>query len=409
MRGWLGRWSGGRQRGPGEGVCCLVVDWGTTVAKAALVRLGSPPHVVAVARREWPWTAAPLEAPSAESAGLVGELLDEVQRLAGEFDGPVAGLLLGLGSWWTSMGIVRSRLRRRTAAQPVSRPELRGLVGQAQRAALAEARRRLGSMPSSNWELVGTYVVGLRLEGETLAPDGWQAGAELEVTLAYALVPPRPMAIVRRLAKRAGAHQLAVAPEALALALALSPEGEPDQVLLIDVGGAWSGVTLIEQSAPTGEKLLGFGGRAFTRSLASAFGLPWEEAERLKCQFAAGGLPQELGERVAAVLRRDVSVWQAGVTLAWDELAPGRPVPRRGFLLGGGAPLVRPSQWPSTSTAAAAKAAGEGQAPWGDQLHLVEAAEVAGDLDPLGLLRGPGDVVLAALARQAVARFSPTD
>jgi cell division protein FtsA len=107
----------------------------------------------------------------------------------------------------------------------------------------------------------------------------------------------------------------------------------------VDVGGGTTDVALIRDGGVEGTRMFNLGGRAFTRRLALAFGLSYEEAEARKLRHSEGLLSAEQHRQVAELLSADAEVLLQGLALSIKELSRGERLPANIFLCGGGSLL----------------------------------------------------------------------
>jgi hypothetical protein len=85
--------------------------------------------------------------------------------------------------------------------------------------------------------------------------------------------------------------------------------------------------------------MFNLGGRAFTRRLALAFGLSYEEAEARKLRHSEGLLSAEQHRQVSELLSADAEVLLQGLALSMKELSRGERLPTSIYLCGGGSLL----------------------------------------------------------------------
>src|SRR5439155_24247257 len=109
--------------------------------------------------------------------------------------------------------------------------------------------------------------------------------------------------------------------------------------IFIDVGGGTTDVALLREGGVEGTRMFNLGGRAFTRRIALALGLSYEEAEARKLRHSEGLLPQHQEEEVREMLVADVGVLLDGLALCLKELARGERLPSNIYLCGGGSLL----------------------------------------------------------------------
>ena len=200
---------------------------------------------------------------------------------------------------------------------------------------------------------------------------------------------------------------LGVIAEPYAVATCLAPGELGDTgAVFIDVGGGTTDVALVRHGGIAGTKMLGLGGRAFTKGLAERFALTFARAEALKVAAADGEeLPEAAVPRdeLEAALQADASIWLDGIELMIGDLAEGELLPARIFLCGGGARLPQ-------IVAALAGDAWWRRLPFArrPELRPLTPDDVAGLRDTTGMLVTRQDVTPMALAHQGLILDSQT-
>jgi cell division protein FtsA len=166
--------------------------------------------------------------------------------------------------------------------------------------------------------------------------------------------------------------------------------------IFIDVGGGTTDVALVRQGGVEGTRMFALGGRAFTKSLADRLDLSFEDAERVKIEYALGG-QVERREEVAAIVAEDIAVWSAGVELVLEEFGKEGLLPGRIELCGGGSGLPE-----ITAALSAPEFARDLPFSRPPQVTLMTPDVVGAVEDTTGLLTGQQDVTPMALAVQAI-------
>lgn len=143
--------------------------------------------------------------------------------------------------------------------------------------------------------------------------------------------------------------------------------------------------------------MFNLGGRAFTRRIALAQGLAYEEAEARKLRHSEGLLPAEQDRPLSELLVQDVEVMLQGLALCLKELARGERLPANIFVCGGGSLL------PELMQELLKNAWTEGL-PFArePQARLLQPSDVRSLTDTTGQLQSPQDVGPMGLANHAL-------
>ena len=185
-------------------------------------------------------------------------------------------------------------------------------------------------------------------------------------------------------------------PYALARACA-SEEVWADGGIFVDVGGGTTDVALVRDGGVEGTRMFNLGGRAFTRRLALAFGLSYEEAEARKLRHSEGLLSAEQHRQVSELLTADAEVLLQGLALSLKELSRGEHLPSAIYLCGGGSLL--PELTLELSKNAWASGLPFAKSP--KIRHLVPP-DVRNLTDSTGQLSSPQDIAPMGLANHAL-------
>jgi cell division protein FtsA len=127
-------------------------------------------------------------------------------------------------------------------------------------------------------------VLGARLDGHPVAGAViGRPGQHLALDLHLVSADRAPLRHLIHIAERCHLRVLAMAPAPLASGLAVTTAAErAEGVMVLDCGAGTTGLTLFSSGVCLGVHVLQVGGNHFTYDLTRAFGLPLNEAERIK-------------------------------------------------------------------------------------------------------------------------------
>jgi cell division protein FtsA len=377
------------------------LDVGTEVAKALVFETRDGEGVVTGAGRQRQGLADMQGGTITNIRAVVANCdaaLEQAERMAGMSPEQVvmgiAGELVRGGA--TTVSVERSRPEQR-----LSRGELEKLVEQAQRQALQQISSRLvweTGLKKLDVRLVDAAIIEMKIDGHKVSdPIGFQ-GRHVEITVFNAFAPLVHLGALQSVAGDLGLDLFAIVTEPYAVARCLaSPQAVELGAIFLDIGGGTTDVALVRNGGIESTRMFALGGRAFTKRLAQALELDFDQAEELKLRYATGVLDDVKAKQVREVLEADTEVWRSGVELVLEELAGEEVLPPRFFLCGGG------SQLPELKEALESY-------PWQDRLpfarrptvRLLQPRDVRAVRDATGQLRSQQDVTPLALAYQAV-------
>lgn len=377
------------------------LDIGTDLVKALVVRReGQDGSVLGVGREP--------QHPNAMSSGAIADIdavidacnraLEAAEDMAGTVPGQaivgVAGeLVKGFSS---AIAVQRERPDTR-----VRSAELRQMLKLVEQRALREAQHLLElerSYGQLEARLVHSAITQVRMDGYPVTtPMGFQ-GRNLEITVFNTFAPMTQVGASETVLRELDLELAAMVAQPYALARATAGDEAWEQGgIFVDIGGGTTDVALLRDGGVEGTRMFNLGGRAFTRRLALAFGLTYEEAEARKLRHAEGLLPPDQEEQVRRLFTADAEVLLQGLALCLRELSRGDRLPPNLYLCGGGSLL--PELMVELRRPGWAEDLPFSREP---QARLLQPADVRGLVDTTGQLSSARDVGPLALANHAL-------
>ena len=377
------------------------VDIGTDMVKVLVVRREGPDGVVLGVGRE-------PQHPSAMAGGAIADLeaviqacnraLEAAEDMASVTPGQavvgIAGeLVKGFSS---SIAYPRENPTRKVREQ-----ELRGMLQLVEKRALREAQHLLElerSYGQLEARLVHSAITAVRIDGYPVTtPIGFQ-GKNLEVTVFNTFAPMTQVGAMETVIRELDLELAAAVAHPYALARAAAGEEAWEQGgVFVDIGGGTTDVALLRDGGVEGTRMFNLGGRAFTRRIALALGLTYEEAEARKLRHSEGLLPAEQAAQLSRLLTQDVEVLLQGLALSLKELARGELLPSNIYVCGGGSLL--PELMAELSKNAWVEGLPFARPP---RSRLLHPADVKSIEDSTGQLQSPQDVGPMGLANHAL-------
>jgi cell division protein FtsA len=378
-----------------------VLDIGTDLVKCLVVRRHGPDGIVLGVGRE-------PQPPSAMSGGAVADLetviatcnsaLEAAENMAGTVPGQVVVGVAGELVKGFSTVVSTPRTRPDTRIAP---SELRGLLQLVEKRALREAQHLLElerSYGELEARLVHAAITNVRVDGYPVQnPVGFQ-GKNLELTVFNTFAPMTQVGAIDTVVRELDLELAAAVAEPYAVARACASDEVWEQGgIFVDIGGGTTDVALLREGGVEGTRMFNLGGRAFTRRLALALGLSYEEAEARKLRHTEGLLSPQQEEQVHELLLADVEVLLQGLALSLKELARGERLPSNIYLCGGGSLL------PELMTELRKNAWAQGLPFSRDpKARLLMPEDVRSLTDQTGQLASPQDIAPMGLANHAL-------
>lgn len=235
------------------------------------------------------------------------------------------------------------KYRRHSPESVIELSELQKILEKVQAKSLEQARSQLSwetGYPEVEVKIVNTAVVDVHIDGYRVTnPLGFQ-GRDVTIQVFTAFAPMVHLGALQRVARQLDLELLSVAAEPFAVAKAVAEKDSNEfSAIFIDVGGGTTDIALVDNGGVEGTKMFAIGGRSFTKRLAQVANVGFEEAEKMKLDYAGGLLKGEAKELVADALVADVRVWLSGVELSLSEFDKVDHLPAKILLCGGGTGL----------------------------------------------------------------------
>ncbi len=279
----------------------------------------------------------------------------------------------------------------------IDMPELKNIMQKVQWKAFDRIRKQLAWETGQNEldvKLINATVVSVKIDGYRIVnPMGFQ-GRDVSISVFNAYAPMIHLGALQKIADELDVDLLAIAAEPYAIAQSISTYDHPEfGAIIIDVGGGTTDVALVRNGGLEGTVMFALGGRAFTKRLARAMNLSFDEAEVLKLKYATGTIGQNVSEQIEKVFQEDCEVWMSGFEIALDSFINHDLLPSRILLCGGGSGLpgirrvLMEGSWSSKFPIS--------QQP---QVSYLQPRDVVNIIDKTKLLRSPQEVAPMGLA-----------
>jgi cell division protein FtsA len=251
---------------------------------------------------------------------------------------------------------------------------------------------------SADVKLINAAIVDVRIDGYRVTnPLNFQ-GKSLSISVFNAYAPMMHLGAVDTIADALNLELIRVAAEPYAVSASVGYEDILDfNGIFIDIGGGTTDIAVVRNGGLEGTKMFALGGRAFSKRLAQALRIPFEEAEVLKMKYAYGKLPHNVAEQFSRILMQDSQVWLGGVELSLMEFAEKDLLPANIYLCGGGSALPEIGQ--VLMSEAWAKKLPFTKRP---RVNFLQPKDVVNIIDQTQELHDPQDVTPMALANLVV-------
>jgi cell division protein FtsA len=344
-------------------------------------------------------------APSEGKEGFASGLIEacrlakkEAENMAGV---EVARAIVGVGGQSLKCSTAIVSYDRKDVSETVDSAEIKNVVQKSQWRAFDDLRRReaeeLG-LSETEVKLVDGLITNVKVDGYRVSdPIGFE-GAEIALTILNIYTTSFYLDLWRRLKKILGVEIISSVPLSFAIESALAESvfktANLSEVsgIFIDCGSGATDIAISHQEIFEGPKTMCFGGRTFTKRLASMLQLKEEDAERLKRKYSENQVSSLVKRKITEILTPSLKMWLNGIQATLKSFSFLDSLPPLILIGGGGGipPLL--------------KRALESEA-WRKDLNFLPGVRAKilklGDIpeveDETGLLDAHSDVNLAAL------------
>ncbi|MBD3327843.1 Hsp70 family protein [Candidatus Peregrinibacteria bacterium] len=252
-------------------------------------------------------------------------------------------LIMGIAGELVKGATTTINYTRREPDTKIDLAELKNIVHKVQWKAFDEVRAELAYETGYNEidvKLVNAAIVDVRIDGYKVSnPLGFQ-GKDVTISIFNAFAPLVHYGALQTIAAELGMELLAVTSEPYAVARCMGFEdGGNFSAIFIDIGGGTTDLAVVRYGSVEGTRMFTLGGRTFTKRLAQALNISFEEAEEIKLAYSDEKLEKQSHRIVREAMKSDCEVWLSGVALTLSEFENVDVLPSRILLCGGGSNL----------------------------------------------------------------------
>ncbi|MBR3319677.1 rod shape-determining protein [Candidatus Saccharibacteria bacterium] len=340
----------------------LALDIGSSFVKCALASPvdSQKPDKVLKFKKSLPsgklkvlgFSKAPQSPGNIENGGIVDipgvvdvceKALAELEKRTGE---RATTTVVGISGEFVKSRTSTIRYRRDTPGRPITEPELQELLWKIERRNLDKLKTELSLESNSedvNLSLINSAVVSISIDGYRINnPVGFK-GAEVLIEYYTAFAPTPAISAIEKVCAELELELLTVVVEPFAVCRAcLGDDVDVDfSAILIDVGSAKTGVSVVDSGDICGTKMFNIGGNAFTKQISESLNVTPRKAELIKINLDDDSkLSDSTIIKASSAVERSLSVWLAGTELALEDFKNIEPLPSDIFICGGSSQLL---------------------------------------------------------------------
>ncbi len=375
----------------------ITLDIGTEMVKALVCSAeGDKGRVLGVGRQKQ--KLGDMASGAVTDIGSVINNCNEAIRRAEKMAGVSADqLIMGIAGELVKGSTTTISYTRREPDTKIDLAELKNIVHKVQWKAFDEVRSEMAYETGYNEidiKLVNAAIVDVRIDGYKVSnPLGFQ-GKEVTISIFNAFAPLVHYGSLQTIAAELDLDLMAITAGPYALARCLSHEdGGNLSAIFVDVGGGTTDIAVVNNGSVDATKMFTLGGRTFTKRLAQALSISYEDAEKIKLAYAEEKLEKQSQRIVREAMKSDCEVWLSGVALTLAEMEKLDTLPSKIYLCGGGSLLpeikevLETREWTQTLPF-----------PKKPSIGFIEPKMITNIIDETKSLKTPIDVPTIALA-----------
>lgn len=266
-----------------------------------------------------------------------------IEQATTQAEGYPTEVIMGIAGELVKGMTTRTTYVRREPHTKIDLNELKQIIHKVQWRAFEETRAQLAYETGYNEidvKLVNAAIVDVSIDGYRITnPIGFQ-GKEVQISLFNAFAPLVHFGALQTIAAELELNLMSITAEPYAVSRCLE-SGDENQTnaIFIDIGGGTTDIAMVRGGCLDGTKMFTIGGRTFSKRLASALNVSFQEAEEIKIAYSSGRLERQSEKIVREAMESDADVWLAGVGLTLGEFHNIDVFPSQIYLCGGGCHL----------------------------------------------------------------------
>ena len=327
----------------GAGNNYLALDIGTEFVKALICSPeGTKARVLGVGRKRQRLGEMQSGAVT-DIAAVINNCQDAIKDAEKMAGASASQLIMGIAGELVKGATTTINYTRREPDTKIDLAELKNIVHKVQWKAFDEVRAELAYETGYNEidvKLVNAAIVDVRIDGYKVSnPIGFQ-GKDVTISIFNAFAPLVHYGALQTIAAELDMELLAVTSEPYAVARCMGFEdGGSFSSIFIDIGGGTTDIAVVNYGSVDGTKMFTLGGRTFTKRLAQALNISFEEAEEIKLAYSSDKLEKQSHRIIREAMKSDCEVWLSGVALTLSEFENVDVLPAKVLLCGGGSHL----------------------------------------------------------------------
>ncbi len=189
-------------------------------------------------------------------------------------------------------------------------------------------------------EILHITVTGMEIGGMKVDSLIGYRGKEVKIHFYASFAPKTYTSALRAVTKSLKLNFLGVVSQPFAVARGYAGATEKDfSGIFIDIGGGTTDIAIVEKGTVVDTQMFAFGGRVFTKELATELNLDYRHAEQRKIKYTEGELDDRIKKQLKNIIYPVAKLWMSTLKSALEINQDLESYPTKIYLCGGGALL----------------------------------------------------------------------
>jgi cell division protein FtsA len=234
-----------------------------------------------------------------------------------------------------SLTITEKRILRR-----ITKKEQEKIVSQIKGQIVIDGKGDLSQrtgLRNEDIEILHITPTGLEIGGMPVNTLIGYKGRDIRLHFYASFAPRTYTEALRTVASSLGLEVISIVSQPFAVARAHSGIENPTfSAIFLDIGGGTTDVAVVKDGNIVETQMFAFGGRVFTKELASLTDSDFRHAEERKKKYANKELTKEVSRKVQKVMYSTANIWMRTLKVALESSEDVDVVPSQIYLCGGG-------------------------------------------------------------------------
>lgn len=201
--------------------------------------------------------------------------------------------------------------------EKINHSELKNILQKSQWKALERIKAQQGE--NVKIELISANLNSFQVDGYPVQNPLGLTGKEIAVEIFNTYTSLQKLPFLENLISDLGFLQAEIVFQPYALSSLIKHSDTNSNIVIIDIGGKITEISIIRKGIFNGSKTFVLGSRVFTGRLEQKLGLDFPQAEEIKIKYCQGKVSADMAEKIRTILKDDLAIWLSAVKLVLEK------------------------------------------------------------------------------------------